>query len=79
MIKNLDPDLLKRYFCFVWTKNNQYKVFNFNDELKYEDYLKQNGWTHMETIDPTLWIEALMNHQESDALDMIKSIKKIKR
>ena len=69
------PDLAERDFLFVWTKDGEYKVFNLHSEMKFERYLQENNWKHTATIDPSLWIEALIQHEPQDALGMIKHIR----
>ena len=71
----MDSDLMQRDFLFVWAKDGDYKVFNLHQEMKHEAYLKQNHWKHTATIDPSLWIEALIKHEPQDALDMIQHLR----
>lgn len=68
-------DYRDRYFCFVYKKDDQLKVFNVEDAHRYEIYLKANHWKHLHTIDPVLWIEAIIQHTDADALDMIRSLR----
>ena len=67
---------LNRQFAFVYAKDGQYKVFNLDEQMKYADYLKTNGWKHLKTVDALQWIEALIQHQTNDQLDMINDLKK---
>lgn len=71
----MNRELSERYFLFIWEKDGEYKAFNLHDEFKHEGYLQKNGWTHLATIDPSLWIEALLQHKPQDALDMIQSLR----
>ncbi len=46
---------------FIFSKDKEVKVLNLEEAKLQETGLKENGWKHTGTIEPTLYIQALLN------------------
>ena len=55
------------YFIFVYKKGNKIKCLEFSDGVgAIDERLRSNGWLHVATIDPCIFIEHLQNELKID-------------
>ena len=70
-----EHDIANRYFCFIYVKDGQRKVFSLHDIQRHEQRLKREGWEHISTINPVLWIEYLINAPQDEVVDIVAQLR----
>ncbi len=59
---------------FIYKKGNSYKVLNLNMATRGGNELKKDGWEHLETLSPSVWLSTYLNVTKEDRFDMLADI-----
>lgn len=60
-------------FVFIYVQNDKYKCLSTHDEALSKKLLEE-GWKHIATVNPEIWIEHFLNSSEEDRVEAIKDI-----
>lgn len=73
---------MENNLVFVYAKDNEIKVLDFEKAKNIEDVLKSEGWFHTATLDPCVFIQHLHNNCEefelSHEIKLLSKIPKLK-
>lgn len=61
---------------FIYIKDGMYQCLNEEQHKQADDVLLERGWKHSATIDASLWLEALLNRNESMRFKLIEELNK---
>lgn len=51
---------------FIYEKSGKYRCLSLNTPRQKHNDLLSTGWKHLETVDPVLYIESLLNRDNQE-------------